>query len=84
MLAEVSIAWIEAGCSLKKEPAGENVKVKNIEAFLADNGYTMSVKYGTAEATHRYYLLTSGDRKILFGYDAVNHQPSPVFKAEIN
>ena len=48
------------------------------------SGYTMSVKYGTAEATPRYYLLTSGDRKILFGYDAENHQPSPVFKAEIN
>ena len=84
MLAEVSIAWIEAGCSLKKEPAGENVKVKNLEAFLVDSGYTMSVEYGTAETTHRYYLLTSGDRKILFGYDAENHQPSPVFKAEIN
>ena len=84
MLAEVSIAWIEAGCSLKKEPAGENVKVKNLEAFLVDSGYTMSVEYGTAETTHRYYLLTSGDRKILFGYDAENHQTSPVFKAEIN
>ena len=83
MLADVSISWIEAGCSLKKEPAGNVVKIKNIEAFLAENNLDLSVNYGVAEASHRYYLLKAGSRMILFGYDSELHQPSPVFRAEV-
>ena len=83
MLADVSVAWIEAGCSLKKEPAGDIAKVKNLDAYLAENNLDLSVCYGSAEASHRYYLLTSGSCRILFGYDSGLHQPAPVFKAEL-
>ena len=83
MLTDLSIAWIEAGCSLKKEPAGEIVKIKNLNAFLEECGLQMSIKYGTAASSHRYYLLTSSHKKIMFGYDAQLHQPAPVFKSEL-
>ena len=89
MLTEVSVAWIEAGCSLKKVPAGETVRIKNLEAFLDTEGADakdrdkLDVKYGTADPSHRYYLLTAPERRILFGYDSQNHQPSPVFAAEL-
>lgn len=83
MLANVSIAWIEAGCSLKKEPAGNVVKIKNLEMYLAENQRQLSVDYGVAEASHRYYLLKTGDRQCLFGYDSEQHQPAPVFRAEV-
>jgi hypothetical protein len=83
MLVHVSVAWIEAGCSLKKEPAGDIAKVKNLDAYLAENNLDLSVCYGSAEASHRYYLLTSGSCRILFGYDSGLHQPAPVFKAEL-
>ena len=83
MLADVSIAWIEAGCSLKKEPAGNVVKIKNLDAYLIENQLKLSVNYGVAEASHRYYLLTSGIRMIIFGYDSELHQPAPVFRAEV-
>ena len=93
-LTDVSIAWIQAGCSLKKEPAGEIVRIKNLEAFLksgdtyatkTDEHHTanhrLDIKYGTAHPSHRYYLLTGPDRKVVFGYDSQEHQPSPVFMA---
>ena len=97
MLTEVSIAWIQAGCSLKKEPAGETVRIKNLKAFL-ETGLTstpgtnalqltrsiLDIKYGVADPSHRYYLLTSQNRRILFGYDSLDHQPAPVFMAFIN
>ena len=83
MLADVSISWIEAGCSLKKEPAGNVVKIKNIGAYLAENQCQLSVDYGVMEVSHRYYLLKAGSRMILFGYDSELHQPAPVFKAEL-
>ena len=83
MLTEVSVAWIEAGCSLKKEPAGEIVKIKNIDSYLTENQYTITINYGTKEPSHRYYLLRTRDDKFIFGYDAEVHQPSPVFKATL-
>ena len=95
-LTDVSIAWIQAGCSLKKEPAGDTVKIKNLEAFLETGdtyatktdahqtaSHRLDIKYGTAHPSHRYYLLTGPDRKVLFGYDSQEHQPSPVFMAEV-
>ena len=82
-LTDISIAWIEAGCSLKKEPAGNITKIKNIEAYLVENSGHLSIRYGSAEQSHRYFLLTSSGRRILFGYDSELHQPSPVFMAEI-
>lgn len=82
-LTDISIAWIEAGCSLKKEPAGEITKIKNLEAFLQECNLHMSIKYGTAESSHRYFMLTSSDTRFIFGYDSELHQPSPVFMAEL-
>ena len=81
MLTDISVAWIEAGCSLKKEPAGEIVKIKNLDAYLEECGLQMSIKYGTAASSHRYYLLISSHKRIMFGYDAQLHQPAPVFMA---
>ena len=83
-LTEVSIAWIEAGFSLKKEPAGDIVKIKNLEAYLAENQENIISEYGEQSPSHRYYLLRSADKKYIFGYDSEVHQPSPVFKALIN
>lgn len=82
-LTDVSIAWIEAGCSLKKEPAGEITKIKNLDAFLHEGGYHISIKYGAASPSHRYFLLKSLKDRFLFGYDSENHQPAPVFMAEL-
>lgn len=83
-VTDVSVAWIEAGHSLKKEPAGDIVKIKNLEGYLAENQAQMNIAYGTAEASHRYFLLTSSGRRIIFGYDSQVHQPEPVFRAEID
>ena len=81
-LTDVSSAWIEGGFSLKKEPAGETVRIKHIETFMENN--ELAIIYGRADTSHRYYLHTSGARQILFGYDSRNHRPSPVFRADIN
>lgn len=83
MLTDISVAWIEAGLSLKKEPAGNIVRIKNIEAFLEMNKMDIRNGYGDLEPAHRYYLLMANDRRILFGYDSETHSPSPVFKSEI-
>ena len=80
-LTDVSIAWIEAGYSLKKEPAGNITKIKNLDIYLKENQVDISIIYGTADASHRYYLLTSSEKKYIFGYDSVIHRPSPVFLA---
>lgn len=80
-VADVSLAWIRAGLSLKKEPAGNVVKIKHPETFLAESESSINVLCGTLLPTHRYYLFSAADRKILFGYDAENHQPAPVFMA---
>ena len=82
-LTDISIAWIEAGCSLKKEPAGEITIIKNLEAFLQECNLHMSIKYGTAESSHRYFMLTSSDTRFIIGYDSELHQPSPIFMAEL-
>ena len=82
-LTEISIAWIEAGCSLKKEPAGDITKIKNLDAYLQGCNLNMSAKYGIAAPSHRYFLLSSSDSRLIFGYDSELHQPSPVFMAEL-
>ena len=83
-LTEVSIAWIEAGHSLKKEPADNIVKIKNLEGYLAEQQAQMVVTYGLTSPSHRYFLLTSSGRKFIFGYDSQEHHPEPVFRAEID
>ena len=72
-VSDVSIAWILAGFSLKKEPAGNVIKIKQIEEYIEKTS-----------PTHRYYLYTSRYRKVIFGYDSETHQPSPVFMADLS
>ena len=84
MLPEISVAWIMAGCSLKKEPAGHITKIKNIEAYLSETGLILNVLHGRFNPSDRHFLLTAPDRKIIFGYDSENHQPTPASMAEIH
>ena len=83
-LADLSISWIEAGYSLKKEPAGQISKIKNLDLFLNENCCSMSVVYGEASPTHRYYLLEIPGMRAIFGYDSILYQQSPVFRADLN
>ena len=82
-LGDVSIAWIEAGYSLKKEPAGKVTKLKNLKTFIEDCNFHMLTEYGEPSDSHRYYLMKSSERYIIFGYDSERHQASPVFKANL-
>ena len=82
-LTDISVAWIEAGYSLKKEPAGEITKIKDLQAYITEHNYQMSAEYGSALPSHRYYMLTADEKKYIFGYDSIQHQPSPIFKAEL-
>lgn len=84
MLTDISIAWIEAGCSLKKEPAGDITKIKSLDAFLNENCYQLCIRYGEAVPSHRYFSLKSSDGCFIFGYDSELHQPAPVFMAELS
>jgi hypothetical protein len=43
----------------------------------------MYIRYGAADPSHRYFLLTSGDKRFIFGYDSQVHHPEPAFMAEI-
>ena len=83
MLTDISIAWIEAGHSLKKEPAGNIVKIKNLEGYLNEQQAQMKIVYGQASSSHRYFLLTSSGKAFIFGYDSEVHKPEPMFRAEI-
>ena len=84
MLTDISIAWIEAGCSLKKEPAGDITKIKSLDAFLNENCYQLCIRYGEAAPSHRYFSLKSSDGCFIFGYDSELHQPAPVFMAGLS
>ena len=83
-VTDVSVAWIRAGHSLKKDPAGEVVKIKNLEGYLAENQTKMRIMYGTADPSHRYFLLTSDGRRFIFGYDSQEHHPEPAFMADVH
>lgn len=82
-MVEVSVAWIEGGLSLKKEPAGEIIRIKHLEAFMESGNLHLERIYGRPDPSHRYFLLKYAERRILFGFDSQNHQPSPVFKGEL-
>lgn len=81
---DVSIAWILSGSSLKKAPAGEICKIKYLDKYLSENQLDIKVLFGESAPTHRYYLLISDDKKYIFGYDSEQHQPSPIFMAEVS
>ena len=82
-LTDISIAWIRGGFSLKKEPAGNILKIKHLDAFLVEKELKMTVVYGTPVPSHRYYLLKGSDRLVLFGYDSESHKPEPSMMAEL-
>ena len=82
-LTDVSLAWIEAGYSLKKAPAGNIVKIKNLESYLIENHMHLDIQYGTDDHLHRFYLYSSQIKTVVFGYDSDVHQPSPIFKADV-
>lgn len=72
---DISIAWIRGGFSLKKGPAGNVTKIKDLSPYLPE---------GECDPNYRYYMFTSGKRKILFGYDSQVHQGAPdIFKEVI-
>ena len=72
----VSIAWIEAGMSLKKLPA-ERVKTKR--QLPPD---TWQVLYGEYKETLRLcFLPTDGEKGYWFGFESEEQTIKPVFKA---
>lgn len=83
MISSVTVAWIQAGFSFRKKPAGKVMKIKHIESFISDCSSNIHIEYGNPYPSHRYFLIESGDRRILFGYDSENHNPAPVFMATI-
>ena len=83
MISSVTVAWIQAGFSFRKKPAGKVMKIKHIESFMSDYSSNIHIEYGNPDPSHRYFLIESGDRRILFGYDSENHNPDPVFMATI-
>lgn len=83
LLLDVSVAWIVAGCSLKKEPAGNLQRIKYTDPIFTDEENQISIDYGMPDPSHRYYLLTCGEARVLFGFDSRAHHHCPVFKASI-
>lgn len=83
LLPDISIAWIEAGYSLKKEPAGNITRIKHLDTYLTEKDCKLTVEYGDPSSSHRYYLLSTSVKTVIFGYDSETHQPSPVLKASL-
>ncbi len=74
---EVTIAWIEAGMSLKKRPA-EGVRTKHVQP-----SDVWTVIYGEyTESLRLCFLPTDGEgHGYWFGYDTTSQCSTPVFKA---
>lgn len=77
-VTEMTVAWIEAGMSLKKRPA-EGVRTKHVYASP-----TWRVVYGEYRDGLRLCYLPVGDEGhgYWFGYDSASQCPKPIFKAE--
>lgn len=76
-LLQVSIAWIEAGMSLKKEPA-EQVRTKHVTPSP-----TWQVEYGCYHEQLRLCFLPVGDTHgYWFGYESEIQKMVPTFKAQ--
>ena len=78
-VTDVTVAWIEAGMSLKKRPA-EGVRTKHVRP---SEGWR--VLYGEySDALRLCFLPTDGEgHGYWFGYDTMSQCPAPVFKAGI-
>ncbi len=76
-VTDVTVAWIEAGMSLKKRPA-EGVRTKHVQPSEA-----WSVVYGEYTTTLRLCFLPTDDagHGYWFGYDTTTQCPTPIFKA---
>ena len=95
LLTEISVAWINAGCSLKKKPAETVAKTKHISIEnntvcimdrhldMADRSFKMDIRYGTPDPSHKYFILPYSEGFFLFGYDSQDHQPTPSFMADL-
>ena len=79
MTVSVSAAWILAGCSLKKTPAKDVIRVKNLQEYIGENKCRIEIQYGIQDILHRYFLLPDGERSVLFGFDSQNHHQTPSF-----
>ena len=77
-LTEVTVAWIEAGMSLKKRPA-EGVRTKHVQP---KEGWT--IIRGEYTDTLRLCFLPTDDvgHGYWFGYDSTTQCPTPIFKAK--
>lgn len=74
---DVTIAWIEAGMSLKKRPA-EGVRTKHVQP--ATDWTVLNGEY--TEHLRLCFLPTDGEGYgYWFGYDTTSQCPTPVFKA---
>lgn len=77
-LPAVTIAWIEAGMSLKKRPA-EGVRTKHVQPPGKWN-----VIYGEYNDDLRLcFLPTVEGGGYWFGYDTTTQCPTPIFRAEV-
>ena len=54
------------------------------EGYLAENQTKIRIMYGTADPSHRYFLLNSDGRRFIFGYDSQEHHPEPAFMADVH
>lgn len=74
-LVEVSMAWIENGLSLKKQPT-ESVKTKHLTP-----PEKWQIVYGNYHKEMRLCVLPTAKAYIWYGYDREVQQDKPVFKA---
>ena len=76
-VTDVTVAWIEAGMSLKKRPA-EGVRTKHVQPSEA-----WTVICGESADTLRLCFLPTDDagHGYWFGYDTTSQCPAPIFKA---
>lgn len=78
-ITKVSVAWIQAGMSLKKQPA-ENVRTK-----CPQPPAQWTVEYGEYKNTLRLCFLPDnegdGNEGYWFGHSSESQKPKPIFKA---
>ena len=68
---KVTIAWIEAGMSLKKKPA-ERVRTKHVTL-----PHTAEIIYGHSAENMRFCLLADKETQHWFGFDSESQQTKP-------
>ncbi|MBE6291928.1 MAG: DUF4080 domain-containing protein [Bacteroidales bacterium] len=75
-VTDVTVAWVEAGMSLKKRPA-EKVRTKRMKPPVK-----WEIIYGEYVPSLRLcFLPIDADHGLWFGYDTTSQCPTPIFKA---